>query len=240
MKELPTPFCIELSLTMASAFHVSGPGADLTLVDRPQITQATLPRTYHLNQDGGSRVPVIPGSSLRGVTRMALERLARSAGLPVCQGPQPEGMCPHGPAAAARALAETGQPFCLSCRIFGSPWRETAVYFESLVPQDVRLDIRASVAISRRLSSAERQRLYTTEVASMGAEQGVRLKGRIEGTLSEPELEWLTAALRSLTHLGADRARGLGAIEEGSIRLRVRRFQNGRWVEWRPGNGAEG
>lgn len=237
MSGRPFAFRIDLSLQIASGFHVSGPGEPMALVDRIQLAYAAAPRALrgrltadHSDNGRSGRSPVIPGSSLRGVTRMTLERLARTAGIAVCDSPQPDRMCPRFSQASRNAAAQDGQPFCLACRIFGSPWRESTVYFSNLMGYGAAVTTRTSVAISRGLATAESGRLYTTEVALTAAQAGVPLRGRIEGYLPEPDLAWLVAALRALTHLGADRARGLGSIVDGSVQLHLRRWQDGRWV----------
>src|SRR5262245_39312229 len=57
-------------------------------------------------------LPYIPASTLKGRVRDAAERLARSLGHEICDGPNPETMC-----GAAKDVEE----FCLICRTFGSP-----------------------------------------------------------------------------------------------------------------------
>lgn len=256
MKHPPSAFRIDLSLEIVSGFHVTGAGEPMALVDRTQLAYAASTPDWlgplgagvgatgggeagdsAGGDDGGGRaggrsrrVPVIPGSSLRGVTRMTLERLARTAGIAVCESPQPDRMCPRFSQASQDAATQAGEPFCLACRIFGSPWRESTVYFSNLMAHDAGVATRTSVAISRRLGTAEPGRLYTTEVTISAPQDRVYLRGHVEGYLSEPDLQWLVGALRALTHLGADRSRGLGSIVDGSVRLEVRRFRDGKWA----------
>ncbi len=183
-----------------SSFFTLGPGRTLPLLDRSLL----------VDHDGR---PVVPASSLRGRCRAHLERLLKAWGYPVCSPPAPERTCPHNPEVWSQL--PQGENFCLACRVFGSPWRESAVYFTDLtlvdgvagVPDRSLVDERVGVAIDRRLGAAEERRLFFSETTAPGLR--LRFVGELEALLGEVEMAWLLAALRCITHLGGGKAKGL-------------------------------
>jgi len=117
-------------------------------------------------------------------------------------------MCPHLEGIAA--LVPEEEPYCLACRIFGSSWRESAVVFSDLKLEGAEKEslTRTGVGISRRLGSAQAERLFTTETTA----EELRFAGEVEGLLTREEAGWLLVALRTVTHLGGGKARGLGEV----------------------------
>jgi CRISPR/Cas system CSM-associated protein Csm3 (group 7 of RAMP superfamily) len=193
---------ITLRIDAETAFHTLGPGRTLPLVDR----------TLQVDSRGN---PMIPGSQVRGRVRVHLERLLKASSQAVCSPPRPDRTCPHNPA-IQKQLAGLDEPYCLACRIFGSPWREAAVAFGNfyLVRDEVEeadlIAERTSVGISRRLGTAQAERLFTSQTTSPGIH--LSFGGPVEGCLSQEELGWLLAAFKLVTHIGGDKARGLGRI----------------------------
>lgn len=191
-----------LGIETQSAFHTLGPGRTLPLVDR----------ALQVDAEG---CPYIPGSTVRGRVRAHLERLLKALDLPVCCPPRPDQTCPHHPALIAQ-LAALDEPYCLACRIFGSAWRDSATVFgdfrlaqDGLRPE-ASVGERTSVGISRRLGSAQAERLFLSETTIPGGR--LRFIGRVEGRLTHEEIGWLLAAMNLVTHLGGDKARGLGRV----------------------------
>jgi CRISPR/Cas system CSM-associated protein Csm3 (group 7 of RAMP superfamily) len=212
---MATPIQIEITAELRSGLHILGPGRVGVLLDRP----------IELDLEG---YPIIPASSLRGRLRVHLERLLAAWGLPVCAPPAPARMCPH----AWHDQSAPPDGYCLACRIFGSAW-----YPSPLLSADLRLnpkqrgggpellrDERMSVAISRRLGTAQSERLFSTEttVARFGHEP-LQFQGTLNGRLSEIEAGWLLAAVGTVTHLGGNKARGLGALQLSATAVRWRR-----------------
>lgn len=149
---------------------------------------------------------VIPGSSLRGAWRHALERLLRQLGQPVCYPPRPESMCPH-----ADLGPETTGDFCIACKVFGSPWLASRLAVEDLYAEEPEPEgeelLRHSVAVDRISGALSRGKLFVTEVPHARA-----FAGSIRGELDSTQLGLLIAAARLITHLGGGRARGLGRV----------------------------
>jgi CRISPR/Cas system CSM-associated protein Csm3 (group 7 of RAMP superfamily) len=198
---MPRHFRMTLSATAHSALHITGPGRTLPLVDRP----------LQLDEQG---LPVIPASSVRGRIRAHLERLLPAFGLPVCSPPRPELMCPH---------ARVPDGFCLACRVFGSPRRDAAVLFNDLKVQPIRplfnFPQRIQVSISRRLNTAQAERLFSSETTPFSENVQSVFAGQISGRAEPVELGWMIAAIALVEHIGGDKARGLGRVRLSATQL---------------------
>lgn len=206
---------------LASGLHILGPGRTVALVDR----------AIELDAQG---FPLIPASSIRGRVRAHLERLLRAWGQPVCTPPAPERMCPH-------AWGEDDEGprggYCQACRIFGSPWYPAAIINTDLrlvdsqrraSPELLRTE-RMSLGISRRLGTAQGERLFSTEATVRDLDaRPLRFEGLISGRLTPIEAGWLLAGLQLVTHAGGNKARGLGELTLSAAE--VTWWQNGEWV----------
>lgn len=192
-------FRMRLTATARGPLHTRGPGRVLPLVDA----------TIEVDAAGN---PVIPGSSVRGRVRAHFERLLRALGQPVCQPPNPETMCPH-------LDLSLGGGYCLACQVFGSAWLPGSVAFDDLTmpPEPAApnlMPVRTGVSISRKLASAEAERLFVTEVADPTAVSGdLQFEGEVTGDLSRLHIGWLLAAIRMVTCLGGGKARGFGEVK---------------------------
>lgn len=200
-------FEIELKVILKSDLHTAGPGRTLPLVDR----------CVEVDERGN---PMIPATSFRGRVRAQLERLLGALGERVCQPPNPENMCPHSPPGA---LPNT---HCRACRIFGNAWRQTQVFFSDLKSaEDILTDQRTGIGINRFLNTVEEQRLFVIETVPksfQSASDTSTFAGRIDGWLSREDLAWLLVSLRTLTHIGGGKGRGLGRVivEISGVRLK--------------------
>lgn len=212
---------LELEIETQSAFHTFGPGQTLPLVDR----------ALQVDAEG---YPYIQGSTVRGRIRVHLERLLKGLGQPVCRPPRPQGTCPHYKPIGDQ-LAARGERYCLACRIFGSAWRQSTLAFTDfplhrtgLAPEAYAGE-RTSVGISRRLGSAQAERLFHSQTTTPG--DRLRFVGQAQGRLTDEEMGWLLAAIRLVTHLGGHKARGLG-------RVRMQVASLARWDDksktWKP------
>lgn len=198
-------FEIELKVILNSDLHTAGPGRTLPLVDR----------CVEVDERG---YPVIPASSLRGRVRAQLERLLEALGERVCQPPNPENMCPHSPP------GELPNTYCRACRIFGNAWRQTQVFFSDLKSTvDIPTEQRTGIGINRFLNTVEEQRLFIIETVpkSMQANNAPTFVGKVDGWLFCEDLAWLLVSLKTLTHLGGGKGRGLGRVIVDITCLRV-------------------
>lgn len=201
---------ILLQVELRSPLHILGPGRTVALVDRP----------VELNLQG---YPIIPASSMRGRLRVHMERLLRQMGQFVCAPPSPEQMCPH--------AGYDG--YCMACRIFGSAWHPASVVNSDLLLVSPRPDPdllrseRTSVGISRRLGTAQAERLFALEAVDAKLDNVTLVfEGEIIGRLTAEEAGWLLAAVPLVSHLGGSKGRGLGEI--------TLRAQEAAW--WRDGS----
>ncbi|MBK9265645.1 MAG: hypothetical protein IPM54_38380 [Polyangiaceae bacterium] len=166
------------------------------------------------------RRPLIPATALRGALREALEGILRGVGEHICSGG--DGIDPeasNGTPASVECSLDNGQR-CKACRLFGS--RRGSIdqdehAFSALIlgdallegEHDVRPQTRPGVSISRNRRSAEENRLYMHHVPSTP-----NAYFKAEGILLDPSMEHLfQAAVRSTTHIGAGRSRGLARVE---------------------------
>jgi hypothetical protein len=105
--------------------------------------------------------------------------------------------------------------YCLACRIFGCPNRESAIRFDDLRVKDAAatlLPTRTNVSLSRRLGTAQGERLFISETSPWHTGQPLLFTGHASGRADRDEVGWLLSAMRLVTHLGGSKARGLGNI----------------------------
>ena len=210
-------FRLNVRLELKTDLHIAGPGRTLPLVDR----------SVEVDETG---MPFIPASSFRGRLRAHLERLLKAVGEKVCHAPRPDSMCPH-----------AGWPaFCRACRIFGSPWRLSAVTFipltlaesQRLSLEPLSFPLRTGVGINRRLNTVEEQRLFVLETVPQEVKaHSLVFEGQIEGWLEREDIGWLIAGLRTLTHLGGGKGRGLGRVQIKRVELI---FYDESTKQWQP------
>lgn len=192
-----TPFCVG-----------SGAMAD-SPADKPTLKDA-------------HRLPVLPGSTLKGRLRHECERIVRSLtneNNAVCHGPAPDKMCPLDPARLDRPDREA----CPVCQVFGSPWLPSALRFGDLrwvLAKELAeepppaTDLRYGVSLRRARRVAEEDRLFTVETFAPTRE--ATCAGQIVGHFPDDDSEryWrvglVLAGLRAITSLGGGRSRGLG------------------------------
>lgn len=192
-------------------------------------------------RDPQGRVPLLPGSGLRGVLRTRAERIART--LASLDHPDAAGFaaaCPacsplareQDPLASCDALlrrqkARTGEEpeahLCLGCRLFGSPRRGSR-----LLVEDALLEGDAPMLKPRDFVALDR----FTGGASGGAKFDAlalwkpRFAARIHLADPEPwELGWLALVLRDLAEgqltLGMGRSKGFGRVVVPQLEVRV-------------------
>ncbi|MHA1360292.1 MAG: type III CRISPR-associated RAMP protein Csx7 [Candidatus Helarchaeota archaeon] len=108
---------------------------------------------------GDKLIPYIPGSSLKGVFRSFLERVARARGDKVCDPLDNKSNC------------QKTKEICRICAIFGSQSIASHVMISDAYPTDLnyKMSIKPGVAINRVTGAAQRRALYTMETVSPGA-----------------------------------------------------------------------
>ncbi|ATY85808.1 CRISPR-associated RAMP protein [Kyrpidia spormannii] len=170
----------------------------------------------------GQWVPVIPGSSIKGVFRSRGEQILKGNGLSV------DDVFNHKNDShkATETRRDSGQqPYdrgrdlydqqCAASKLFGSLAVGSRIFFEDAVPRDpsaVRLGLREGVGIDRLTGGPAPRALYTYEVVESG-----EFTGRIVLQNFELwQLKLVVALLQDLhegrLRLGASTSRGLGRV----------------------------
>jgi CRISPR-associated RAMP protein (TIGR02581 family) len=205
-------------LALQTALHVGGSWTAGSPSDSPVI------RT----PEG---LPFIPGSSFKGAFRSTVEKLALAAGLSSCallegqgcigaQGKEQkdfnEWRRDHNDD-DANYLGQLNQKLCDTCKLFGSSFAASRIYFADLLPpEDDRLassmiQVRDGVAIDRDSEKAVDQLKYDYEVVA--AAQTFQVSIRLEGP-SANDLALTCLGLKEFAsgfgHIGGKRSRGLG------------------------------
>ena len=189
----------------------------------------------------GEEVPVIPGSSWKGVFRAEAVAIARQNGLEVCDG-LPRATCLEGrefdeieknypPAECLEmklrsivegTISETGKGVCLLCLIFGTPGLRSHVSFYDSTPvSGYRLGYRRSVAISRRTGAAAYGSLFTVEYVEPGSIFNFRLTAV---NLPNYALGLLSTVMKEI-NLGIVKVGGLKSRGYGTVRFIEERFK---------------
>ena len=184
--------------------------------------------------------PFIPGSSFKGAFRSAVERLTPATGLESCRLMPGQG-CPgaqgedqrtfnqereRGNWSGETLLAHLNEKLCHTCKLFGSPYRASRIYFSDLLPPDDddlvsrMIQIRDGVAIDRDSEKAVDGLKYDYEVVAPAQTFALQI------FLEDPSPEDLALTslglvefISGLAYLGGNRSRGLGncQIQEPAI-----------------------
>ena len=198
---------IDITLQIDTALSVGAGGSGGVLADKAIVRN-------RLNQ------LVLPGSHLKGRLRHACEVIARAKGLPVCDSPRAENMCPQ--------LSRIKEPPCVICALFGSPAWPSPLQFGDLVygqpnevepgrflPDKQQPFIRPGASINRRRRTVEEQRLFFTETSPPAALVHFHNGQAISGWLpnderAEAQVKLLLAGLTLIQNWGGGKSRGLG------------------------------
>jgi len=208
-------------LVLKTALHLGGGRLDLTSTDAPLI------RT-----PGGE--PFIPGSSIKGVFRSTVEKLVGVLpGVKSCMlASDNEWGCigPRGETQRAfhnkrqkenwsekEYLAQLDQRLCHTCKLFGSPFMVSRIFFDDLYLMDRDLtatQIRDGVGIDRDSEKAVDRVKFDYEVVAAGAEFLLRIT---VDNPTEVDLALIAAGLMELQNnfvrLGGKKSSGLGSCQ---------------------------
>lgn len=187
---------ISITLVVDTALSVGAGGSGGVLADKAIVRN-------RLNQ------LVLPGSHLKGRLRHACEVIARTQGLPVCDSPRAETMCPQ-----SKRIKE---PPCVICTLFGSPaWPSPLQFSDLIYEQPIETPaIRPGASINRRRRTVEEQRLFFTETSPPAALVHFHNGQAISGWLpadgrAEAQVKLLLAGLELIQSWGGGKSRGLG------------------------------
>lgn len=172
----------------------------------------------------------IPGSTIKGKLRSVCKKIALTLADKaflnkeerICQTFEPakgqKGLCKH----------DDEAEYCIICRLFGSPFTEGKLFFRDAVldqqqAEEIRMlyaishfrvkeqnEIRNNVRLSRYRRVSEDGRLFITENVSKSLEFTGSFYTKV--FLSEEEEKLLKYGLKIISHLGGQKARGLGRV----------------------------
>jgi CRISPR-associated RAMP protein (TIGR02581 family) len=175
--------------------------------------------------------PFIPGSSFKGAFRSTVEKLAPTLGVDSCALLKSSGCVGvQGDAqddfnarreredwSDEELLDELEGPLCDTCKLFGSPYAASRIFFSDLYPPeddaiaDRMIQVRDGVAINRDSEKAEDHLKYDYEVVA--AAQVFELKITLEDP-TDLDLALtcmgLSEFVSGMAYLGGNRSRGLG------------------------------
>ena len=181
---------------------------------------------------GADGVPVIPGSSWKGVFRSAGERILRERNVTVCSGvgrdyclnnfrkfEEFQDSIRHG--RIEEALDIFWKYTCLNCKLFGTMSVIGAVKFLDSRAIDFRLGVRTMVAISRTDGAAARGALVQVEYVEPGSKFTFKLMGE---NLPNYAIGYLVTIMEQihegLVQIGGHKSRGFGFVKFSKLTFR--------------------
>lgn len=201
-------------LSFNTALHIGGGNINETNTDMPIMK----------TPDG---LPFIPGSSIKGVFRSLIERMAAQIPeIKTCQLNEEDGKCPSSKNSNWKVNDKKGNPkkenqiaqeleagLCSTCKLFGSPHRASKVFFQDLniFEWAEMTQVRDGVVINRDSGTAEGSFKYDYEVLPTDSQFDFELSA---DNLDETDLGLLSIGLNELIsgnfQIGGKTTRGLG------------------------------
>jgi len=175
-------------------------------------------------------VPVIPGSSWKGVFRSAGERILRNKKVTVCSGVG-EDYCLNNfrkfnefQKSISRNIEEALKIFwdytCLNCKLFGTMSVMAAVKFMDSRALEFKLGSRTMVAISRTEGASARKALAPVEFVEPGSRFSFKMIGN---NLPNYVIGYLLTIMKSIhdgyVQIGGHKTRGFGFVKFSSLRF---------------------
>jgi len=193
------------------------------------ITEFEILKIY--NSKINQYVPVIPGSSWKGVFRSTATAILTTLGIPnVCDG-LPNTSCKFDSKRLKgltiqeklNTIVSEGPSPCILCLIFGSQsFTSHVVFNDSAAVSDYMLGYRTGIAIDRRTNSVRRGALYTVEYIEPGTKFSFRLEAK---NLPNYALGLLAQVIMDIDSgfikVGGFKSRGFGTIKFVELKIRV-------------------
>lgn len=188
----------------------------------------------HITVKDSEKLAYIPGSTIKGKLKSVCKKIALS--LPDCLYLNSDGHICQTISEDKFCRQEDFAKRCIICRMFGSPFTEGRLEFTDarlaadeaekikelykITPLrvDIQNEIKDGVKISRIRRVSEPEHLFTLENVSkeLSFQGTIIIKDVLDQLLDnkkiEMEKELLKYGLKSLTHLGGQKSRGLGRI----------------------------
>jgi CRISPR/Cas system CSM-associated protein Csm3 (group 7 of RAMP superfamily) len=200
---------VKLELKINTALMIAGG----EMASRLGIDKATIK-----NKQGNL---IISASSIKGKLRDECQRilLGLYPDTFTCIPPRAENMCPQ----SFIKGESNGVEYCHICKIFGSPWKTSPLFFSDLIltefPKDIRnTTVKIGVAIDRYTHTVRDKSLYYLETSPQGYESLFSSKTSIRGEIeSKSDAALLYLGIQSLFNIGGSKSVGLGWIEGDKI-----------------------
>lgn len=175
-------------------------------------------------------VPVIPGSSWKGVFRSTGERILRSKNVKVCSGVGDDYCLENYKKrddfqnSITRNIEEALKIFwdytCLNCKLFGTMYVMAAVKFMDSRAIDFKLGMRTMVAISRTEGAAAGGALVQVEYVEPGSKFTFKVIGN---NLPSYVIGYLLTIMKNIhdgyTQIGGHKSRGFGFVKFSRLTL---------------------
>jgi CRISPR-associated RAMP protein (TIGR02581 family) len=186
---------------------------------------------------GEDRVPVIPGSSWKGVFRSTGERLMRGKGVNVCTGLTKQ-TCVDRIEGKLEELLKDGNydeavklvwsDTCINCKVFGAPHLRASVsFFDSYpkTPTSYEIGKRPMIAINRETGSVSGGALVTMDYVEPDSVFTFRINminptnyviGYILSIMKEID--------QGFTQVGGNKSRGFGVVKFQNLKLEMKEY----------------
>ncbi len=191
-------------------------------------------KVYDLRR--GNYVPVIPGSSWKGVIKAHAYRLCLTYGLNVCSGIPGEShvdsprilqqLDNYDVSSKLRFIIDGDVKLCILDLIFGAPGLLSHVVIKDSLPiNEPKLGYRTMVAINRRTGSSARTALFSVEYVEPGCEFEFEL---ICKNLPNYAVGLIAEVIKDINEgivkVGGLKSRGFGRVEFKGLSIKVREF----------------
>jgi len=194
---------------------------------------------------GGEEIPVIPGSSWKGVFRSRVETILKTLGANVCGGVPGTTCFEKGTPNLLRAidkllrepseesrekvLREIWERTCLSCKMFGGQSYLSHVLFDDSYPAKsdegkylYSINVKTGIAIDRRSGAVKRRALYTVEFIEPGSVFDFRISMKNLPNYAIGLIAWTLIDLwEGNVRIGGFKSRGFGMVEFSDISCQV-------------------
>jgi len=137
--------------------------------------------------------PYIPGSTLKGATRAASERILNGLGIAICSN-----------------KTHADSKLCKSCEIFGAMSYGSKVLFRDSIANKYSTSVKTGIAIDLDTRATKRGAKYDIELVEAGSEFPIEI---VFENPKDDEPAILFAALKSIPAIGGHTSRGLGKVK---------------------------
>mgnify|MGYP000091069730 CR=1 FL=1 len=190
------------------------------------LNPASAENTYLAFYKDGELVPVIPGTSMKGVFRSSAEEFIRTSNLKVCDILDRYKCC--GNIIKKEKIKEAKEKYqksCPVCKTFGTTTMKSRVYFYDAFPEgQYKIGKRSSVAIDRITGASKKSALFDFEyVEYCNFKTQIKLKNFFPWQLKLIFILFERVDDGSIT-FGGLTSKGFGRIKINNVHLQLRYY----------------